>query len=357
MPRGDRYGTERIDRTDADTGLLVRQITSFPAISLHLHYETPTFTPDGSRMLFVTMRMPVRGAPWDVASCASDGREIVKLNSDTDSGASNVCMTVDGQYALYMEGGVCHRTHMETAEDDEIGAVDGAEHRPYYRGARSFDGRYYFSTVMLGEDVAIIRWDLRNGEHVIVETARGVNHPKANPGGPEIQYGVKQANADGSVEGRSVCIHCDTLEPIQLALPTLNPGAAHSMWLGKTGRYAATRKFPKHQVVVMQPGTDHVDIVAEGPYFWHCGASYDGKWIVADTNWPDEGLWLINVASKQRTRLCFAHASQGHPQYTHTHPNLNDDGSMAVFSSDRTGITQVYTVTIPEETRQELTSA
>ena len=95
-------------------------------------------------------------------------------------------------------------------------------------------------------------------------------------------------------------------------------------------------------------------IVAEGPYFWHSGASDDGEWIVADSNWPDEGLWLINVATKQRERLCFSFASQGHPQTTHPHPNLSDDGSMAVFASDRTGITQVYVAYLPEEMRDRL---
>lgn len=356
MPRGDRYGTERIDRIDEDTGLLVRQITSFPTISLHLHYETPTFTPDGGRMLFVTMRMPVRGAPWDAVTCSSDGSDLVKLNSDAETGASNLCMSVDGKYALYMEGGVAHRTDMETAEDEELGAVDDAEHRAYYRGARSHDGKFYFSTVLKGEQAAIVRWDLRTGEHVIVEQADGVNHPKANPGGPEIQYGVKRLNADGVLETAKVNLHCETLDPVEFALPELDPAFAHTTWLGKSGRYAATRKPPGRQVIVMEPNTDKVEVVAEGPYFWHCGASYDGKWIVADSNWPDEGLWLISPETKKRARICYGHSSQGHPQPTHTHPNLNDDGSMAVFTSDRTGITQVYTVTIPEEMRRELSS-
>jgi len=357
MSRGIGLGTERIDRHDSDTGLLVRQITSFPSISLHLHYETPTFTPDGERMLIMCMRGAYRGAPYDLVTVGSDGRDMVRLSSSDDpDGASSSCMTVDGKDALYMESGTCHRTNLADLTHDELGHVDGARHHNYYRGARSYDGRYYFSTVGLGARLAVVRWDLQSGEHTIVERLDRLTHPKANPGGPEFQYGARFQQEDGTMKSESRCIHCETLKPMELTFPQGEFQTAHTCWLGETGRYCGTLKMPGRGVVVMDRDTDDPDQIAEGPYFWHCGASRDGKWIVADSSWPDEGLWLINVATRKRERLCFSGSSQGHPQYTHPHANLSDDGGIAVFTSDATGVTQVYVVYVPDEMRERLAS-
>ena len=54
MPRGRRFPMERIDRTDTTSGALVRQITRGLTMSMHMHYETTTFTPDGERMVFAS---------------------------------------------------------------------------------------------------------------------------------------------------------------------------------------------------------------------------------------------------------------------------------------------------------------
>jgi len=279
---------------------------------------------------------------------------LIKLNSDAETGASNCCLSADGAHALYMEGATAYRSRLDNAEVDEIGRVDGADHHPYYRGARTPDGRWYFALVRRGSRLAVVRFDLKTGDATIVVEADGVNHPKANPGGSEIRYGLKHRD-EGGIRQRTVYIDADSLEEIDVSIPAPTPPTAHATWLGESGNWVGTLKPPGHAVVLLDRERNRVETIAEGPYFWHCGASRDGKWVIADTNWPDDGLWLINVATKRRERLCYAGASQGHPQMTHAHPNLNDDGSMAVFTSDRTGVTQVFTVGIPDELRARLT--
>lgn len=358
MPRGQVFPMERIDRKDPTTGLLVRQMTSFPTVSLHMHYETPTFTPDGGRMIFVSMRLPRRGAPWDLFTCRSDGDDMVQLSGDSPQGASNACLSVDGQYAYYMEDGTFHRARFDDAEDAEIGHMDGANNHSYYRGSRSCDGRWYISMVRTDDNrVALVRWDVETGEHVVIVEADGLNHPKANPGGPEFQIGAKYRRQAGNIETVQMCVDIGTLERIELNFNKGGYDTAHNCWFGGSGAYHATLKPPGHGVIVMTRDGREPVRVAEGPYFWHSGASYDGKWIVADTNFPDEGLWLINVGTHRRELLCFTGASQGHPQWTHPHPNLSDDGRMAVFSSDATGITQVYVVYVSEDMRERLSTS
>jgi hypothetical protein len=358
MPRGSLLGTERIDRRDADTGLLVRQITSFPTPSNHMHYETPTFTPDGKRMIFLSMRIPERGAPNDLFTVGSDGKEIFQLSDDTPSGVSSPTLSVDGGHVFYMHGGTAYRTSIDATETVELGNIPGASQHGYPRAMVSWDGRWYFAMAKLQNGrVGLVRWDTASGNHVVAFETNGINHPRANPGGPEVDCSIKTRHKDGSLSAKSLRFHCATLEEIASKLPLGGFQTAHACWLGKTGDYHGTLQMPHRGVMVMRRDAAEPDMIAYGgPYFWHSGASFDGEWIVADTNWPDEGLWLLNVKTKKRERLCFTGASQGHPQSTHPHANLSHDASMAVYTSDRTGMPQVYVVYVPEEMKDRLAS-
>jgi oligogalacturonide lyase len=355
VARGDSFAAERIDRIDEVTRINVRQVTSWPTQSLHLHYETPTFTPDSERMLVLTRRTVHRKSPWDIITMRSNGDEPTILNDDENGlGAGSTTMTVDGEYALYMDGGTCHRTRLVDASDEEIGHVDGGGPYSYDFGARTADGGYYFAMVPRNGRLSWVRWNLRTGEHDIIVEADLLNHPMADPGSNGIGVGARHLRPDGDYDFQAIEIDGSTLEPKPRRFPMGPHGAAHAFWLGNTGKWQSTQLPPGRAVQIMEPDAEEVEIIAEGPYFWHCGSSLDGKWIVADSNWPDEGLWLINVATKKRERLCYAGASQGNPQWTHLHANLNDDGTMAVFDSDRTGIPQVYVMEIPEEMRVRL---
>ena len=123
--------------------------------------------------------------------------------------------------------------------------------------------------------------------------------------------------------------------------------------LGRTSSVQGCGKWGNNSVTLLSE-TDQRRVVCEGPYFWHSGASFDGEWIVSDTNWPDEGLHLIHVPTGHFRFLCRPEASQDHSQFGHPHPALSQDGRIAIFASDRTGVTQVYAAHIPDTFRDEV---
>ena len=129
---------------------------------------------------------------------------------------------------------------------------------------------------------------------------------------------------------------------------------AHSSWLGKTGKLQGCARFPSRAVLVATCGQEHPQLLVQGPYFWHSASTLDGEWIISDTNWPDEGLQLINVSTRRFRTLCYPLSSEGHPQWTHPHPSFSPDGELVLFNSDRTGVAQIYLATIPGEMREEL---
>jgi oligogalacturonide lyase len=106
---------------------------------------------------------------------------------------------------------------------------------------------------------------------------------------------------------------------------------------------------------------------------WHPSINRQGTLMCADTTFPDIGLQLFDPrdgVGEPRT-LCFSEATnegkhwntdhcpyddedykQGKwkvyaPQHTHPHPAFSPDGRFVVFTSDRSGHSQVYEVTVP----------
>jgi len=125
----------------------------------------------------------------------------------------------------------------------------------------------------------------------------------------------------------------------------------HHTILGKTGLLQGTGQPPHRCIWIVEPGKAPYQLV-QGPYFWHSGASFNGEWIVADTNWPDQGIQLIHVPSRRFRTLCHARATQDHVEYGHPHPTISPDGKLVVFRSDRTGVAQVYVAHVTDEFRE-----
>jgi hypothetical protein len=62
----------------------------------------------------------------------------------------------------------------------------------------------------------------------------------------------------------------------------------------------------------------------------------------------------VHVPTGRYRPLCYPRSSQGHPQWTHPHPQFSPDGSMVLFNSDRTGICQIYLAFLPDDLRERV---
>lgn len=115
---------------------------------------------------------------------------------------------------------------------------------------------------------------------------------------------------------------------------------------------------------------------------WHIAPDRAGERVLCDTNHPDEGLQIIDVATGARRQLCRSDSSnQGTqwrkscyavaadfadarknlswmenagdtvygPQWTHPHPSWSMEEDQVAFASDRTGVTQVYVAQVVDE--------
>jgi oligogalacturonide lyase len=105
---------------------------------------------------------------------------------------------------------------------------------------------------------------------------------------------------------------------------------------------------------------------------WHGAPDAQGARLVCDTNFPDRGLHIVDLAAGGRDGgrfLLHSVASsvgehwakpfpygQGPvqvyaPQHTHPHPRFAPNGREVVFTSDRSGYAQVYVACLPGPTQ------
>jgi len=155
----------------------------------------------------------------------------------------------------------------------------------------------------------------------------------------------------------------------------------HETFLGTTGDLVFT-VWPR-KLCRMDWSTRQITTIADYNA-WHIAPDRAGRRVLCDTNHPDNGIQIVSVADGTRTLVCrsdssnrgsqwltsryalkedFERARAGQdsalswmeadndtvygPQCTHPHPSWSRDETQIVFTSDRTGVPQVYVADIP----------
>lgn len=359
---------ERIEMSDPTTGIRITQITSYPSPSVHMPYDWPSVTPDNQRFILMCQRSSSRMAPYDVFRCDADGIGLVQLTEMPETaGHPALSLTLDGKalYAIWRDEHILRSIDMESGEITDL--VSLARHaRPTFgvQGIRQpASGDYVFvSYVSYANGGAYaLRVDLKSGDVTVCDDIAIAACDHAT-GRLIILKNFMQLGTEMRADGSRVYTNTNP-EPMTYCSVDESGGDekhiapvgmfAHSTTLGKLGCIQGPSQPPNRCIWIAEPEKEPWKLV-EGPYFWHAGPSWDGEWILSDTNWPDEGLKLVHVPTRRFRTLCHAHGSQGHAQSGHAHPALSQDGRLGIFTSDRTGTTQVYVARITDEFRESI---
>jgi len=355
---------------DAVTGVKIIQLTSFPSPSAHFLYDWPSITPDNTRVVFFCQRYAGRGAPWDIFRCDTDGLNLFQLTEENDRecrygyyGCPSALLSLDGKVIYVLWDTRLCTVDVETGDIQEIASLErycSEEHVPTRLHLAATRNVLYVDRS--GPPFCPLRIDLSTGRIDELELNGSLfgcfqTEPRLVIHKCRVQWGygrsddgMRRVVNQGEEEGLWSVL--ENGEDEQFISPSQY---AHATVLGGTRRIQGCGKPPERCIWVAEAGKPAERLV-QGPYFWHSGASYDGEWIVADTNWPDQGLQLIHVPTRRFQTLCFPRASQDHVQYGHPHPTVSQDGRVVLFRSDRTGVSQLYLVRISEEFRERVKS-
>ena len=363
------FASERIQRVDPKTGVKVIQLTAYPAPSAHFLYDWPCVTPDNQRLVLFCQCSASRDAPWDLFRVDTDGLNLFQLTERGERieaggyyGRPPARLTLHGETVYCVWGHILCAVDVETGRTEELCSLE--KHCPQGAVVHNLcicaTARRLFLVHSGARPHGVIRVDLDSGE---ITNIQPEGHLFAcDPTGPRlvITKGTLEWGTATRPDGSRVITNLGELRAkwltdedgndVEYFCPEMY---AHATLLGRHLKLQGCGRPPDRCLWLVEKGQEPQKL-AQGPYFWHSGASWNGEWIVADTNWPDQGLQLIHVPTGRFATLCHAGASQDHYEFGHPHPSLSQDGSLCVFRSDRTGVPQIYLAHISREFQQRV---
>ena len=348
MPkRGATFGSEENAFVCRETGALVRQLTSASVHSHAFYFEQTSFTADNNTLIFVSQRTAGRGVPWDLFKVDVDGKNMVQI-SDEEHPFCAAIPSPDEERVLYTtRGNSLYALDVDTLDEREVCHCDEASVSGL--GSITGDGKYFLSTGNDAKDgeTLIIRFDIEAGEAVTMCRGSVMCHLNVDWGGTTLSFRGPQE--EGYPYWLSD-INGDNRRKFEW------DNFAHNTWYGKTNKLQGTMLPPGHGIGIMALDDEEPEMVCQGPYFWHSGVSLDGEWIVADTNWPDVGLQLVHVPTGRFGTVVLSGSTNSASQESHPHPSFNRDATKVLYTSNRTGLAQVYLCDIPDELKKDLTT-
>jgi oligogalacturonide lyase len=351
--------------SDAATGAQIWQITDGPAINHPTYFLQSSFFP-GDRAMFFTSYQT--GAS-QLSEVSLDSGEVRPLTNGEPIHPYSAALHPGGETLVVTRGGGLWEIERATLAERFIVELAGAQ---LGECSISRDGEWLTAAYKRGSrcGLAVGRFD-GSAWHEI-PFPRTVIHPQFHPLEPEwIEFSGDPAPRMHRVRRDGSAMEC-------LYQHSNDEFLVHETFLGATGDLVFT-VWPR-ALCRMDWTTREIRTITQYNA-WHIAPDHRGQRVLCDTNHPDEGLQIIDALTGARRQLCrsessnqgtqwrkscyaladdFAHARNTlswmenavdtvyGPQWTHPHPSWSNDETRVAFASDRTGVTQVYVVEVPE---------
>ena len=362
--KGSEWTSEASEFTDERTGARVRQMTNADAISHPTYFLQTAFPDDQKSLIFTSYRT---GEAQLFEAGYPDG-PIRQLTEDKAIHPFSPLLLEGGRRVLFVRGGEVWSLDRETLEEGWIARVDGQ----LGECSVSADGEWFVAAAKTDEGWGLFVGRLDGSETRWLPYPRTIIHPQFSPSEPEwIEFAGDPAPRMHRIRRDGTGLEC-------LYDHNNHEFVVHETFLGETGDLLFT-VWPK-ALKRMDWNTRKIQTIAE-INAWHITPNRAGTKVLCDTNHPDRGLLLIDVATGEYETICYPGASNGGsqwktsryavaadweaaraaaakseslswmemavdtvygPQWTHPHPSFSPDERLVAFASDRSGVTQVY---------------
>lgn len=354
MSRGQSYPSEVRELRDEETGARIRQMTDHPSISHNLYFSNPSWTPDGRTILFTSYRS---GRP-NLFKMDEDSGEMVQLTDAEGFGGFSACPARDGRRVFYHLGGQVRAVDAETFGETVLADFPGGQ---VGGCSLSADGGRLVTALRRNGRSAVVAVNTDgSGHRIVTEPPRVVGHVQVCPADPDLILYSSDINQ------RMWLVRTDGTDLGPLHRHDKTEWITHETFLGPSDEVIFVH-WP-FALKAIRAGETQAPRVVAGFNVWHPSPSPDGSRIVCDTTCPDIGLRLIDPRTGAHRPLCAPRSSNGGtqwthripadddraradtygPQWSHPHPSFSPDGKRVIYTSDRTGTSQVYIVDVPE---------
>jgi hypothetical protein len=360
--------TSRDERTSAH----LWQITGHDSINHGLYFLTDSFLPDEQSIVFASFR----DGSANFYEAGFPTGNIRQLTESPGINSFSAIISADGRYLWYTRASSVVVLDLADLSERIVADFPGGKLGEVNLSA---DGQWVASAIRFdaGHGIVVAATD-GSGGSVIYRQDRVIIHPQFHPSDPTlIEFASDPAPRMHVIRRDGTGLRC-------LHDHGNDKFVVHETWLGRTGELIFTI-WPK-AILRLDPDTGRITTIAEFNA-WHICPSHDGRYILCDTNCPDVGMQLVDVATGSRRTICYPGSSNGGsqwpkgryamkedfeeaaragassldeamswmemktdtvygPQWSHPHPALSRSGRYATFTSDRTGRSQVYVVAL-----------
>jgi hypothetical protein len=337
----------------------VRQVTDGPAINHPTYFLQSSFFPGGREMFFTSYRTGAAQL-WELSL---ESGELRQLTFGAPIHPFSAALHPDRETLVVTRAGGLWAISRATGVERQIVEFAGAE-----LGECSIDrsGEWLTAAFQRSGQRGLVAGRFDGSGWRDIPFPRTVIHPQFHPLEPEwIEFAGDPAPRMHRVRRDGSGMEC-------LYEHGNDEFIVHETFLGATGDLVFT-VWPR-ALVRMDWTTRQMRTIVEYNA-WHIAPDRAGARVLCDTNHPDEGLQIIDVATGSRRKLCdslssnqgsqwrkssyalasdFADARKNlswmenagdtvyGPQHTHPHPSWSFEEDQVAFASDRTGVTQVY---------------
>jgi oligogalacturonide lyase len=363
--KGAIYEPEITTTRDRATNVPVSQVTDHPSVNHPTYFLQSSFFPDGKSLIFTSYRT----GSAQLFQAGFPSGEIRQLTDGPPIHPFSPAIHPLGEIVFFVRNGCVWRLQLPGLEETCVVEFTDAQMGECSLGER---GEWLTAAIKIGgrNGVAVGRAD-GTGWHVI-PFERTVIHPQFHPLEPDwLIFAGDPAPRMFRVRRDGTGMEC-------LYQHGNDEFVVHETFLGRTGNIVFT-VWPR-SLRTLDWTTREIRTIAEFNA-WHIAPNRSGTSVLCDTNHPDRGIYLIDVATGGQRHVCMSDSSNSGtqwlkstyalaedfaaarssaksgstlswmeaagdtvygPQWTHPHPSFSPDETRIAFASDKTGYTQVY---------------
>lgn len=362
--KGQTFPPEILTYKDRATGRTVHQATNHPSINHPTYFLQSSFTPDNSGLIFTSYRT---GAAQLFHASWPSG-ELKQLTDGPAIHPFSPAIHPSGERVMFVRGGSIWSLDLHTLNETMIVEFPEAQ---LGECSLSADGEWITAAIKQGNQPGVVAGRADGSGWTLIPFPRTVIHPQFHPLEPEwLIFAGDPAPRMFRVRRHGSGMEC-------LHEHTNDEFVVHETFLGRTGDMVFTI-WPR-ALCRLDWTSLEITTIAEFNA-WHIAPNRAGTKVLCDTNHPDRGIHLIDVATGQAELICLSEATSGGsqwktsryalaedfaaarsnaktgalswmeaatdtvygPQWTHPHPSFSHDERRIAFASDKTGHTQVY---------------
>ena len=356
-----RYKTECGIFTDSITGAQIRRVTDGQSINHHPFFIISAYDDNMRYLFFISHR---EGHPSVMAEDRINGC-LVRFTDRTDLNEWSLHPSFDGKRVYYSAANAVYFTSLDDGREELLYDYKNTD-CALKSGGMIADGMGTTALSRNGRHLALCARKT-SGEAClyIIDTVTGatrkilerddISHMQFKPDDENIIYYA------GPLTDRVWCVNRDGTGNRRLYLrdKSKKEWITHESWIAGSNRLAFVDWPNGVRAVDINTGelTKITSINA-----WHAISGDDGRYMVCDTNFPDIGLKLFaaDKCDSEIITLCYPNSSSAGehwngpfpyddgpikvyaPQHTHPHPRFSPDSKYVVYTSDASGVSQVY---------------